>query len=125
MKRDLYVCFIDYTKAFDTVQHEELFRILQALNLDGKDVRIVRNLYWSQTAAVRVADETTEEFQIKRGVRQGCVLSPDLWNLYGERIMKQLEDIPGISVGGRNINNLRYADDTTMLGPTGKRICKY
>ena len=115
MKRDLYVCFIDYTKAFDTVQHEELFRILQALNLDGKDVRIVRNLYWSQTAAVRVADETTEEFQIKRGVRQGCVLSPDLWNLYGERIMKQLEDIPGISVGGRNINNLRYADDTTML----------
>ena len=65
MKRDLYVCFIDYTKAFDTVQHEELFRILQALNLDGKDVRIVRNLYWSQTAAVRVADETTEEFQKK------------------------------------------------------------
>ncbi|GFS04325.1 LINE-1 reverse transcriptase [Elysia marginata] len=79
VNKDLYVCFIDYTKAFDRVRHEEIITILQQLNIDGKDLRIIKNIYWEQKAAVRVEEETSSFQNIKRGVRQGCVLSPDLF----------------------------------------------
>jgi len=115
VKRDIYLCFIDYSKAFDKVRHEELFKILNQLNIDGKDLRILRNLYWEQQAAIRVDGECTKYTEIKRGVRQGCVMSPDLFNIYSEVILRTISDMEGVIIGGRNINNLRYADDTVLI----------
>ena len=79
IQRGLYLCFIDYTKAFDTLRHEEIMSILDSLNIDGKYLRIVRNIYWEQTAAMRIGNDLSAFQDIKRGVRQGCVLSPDLF----------------------------------------------
>ena len=114
VQKDLYLCFIDYSKAFDKVRHEELFRMLEALDIDGKDLQLLRNLYWEQTAAIQIEEMSTWT-SIKRGVRQGCVLSPDLFNLYSEVILREIKDIPGVKIGGVNINSLRYADDTVLL----------
>ena len=80
MQQDLYMCFIDYTKAFDCVRHEEIIDMLQSLNVDGKDLQIVKNIYWEQTAAIRVGTEVSKFQHIKKDVRQGCVLSPDLFS---------------------------------------------
>ena len=115
MQKNLYLCFIDYTKAFDKVQHEELFKLLQALDLDGKDIQLIRNLYWEQTACIKIGYELSDYTKIERGVRQGCVFSPDLFNLYSEMIMRELDGQKGFVVGGHNINNLRYADDTVLM----------
>ena len=115
IQRDLYLCFIDYTKAFDKLRHEEIMSILDSLNIDGKDLRIVRNIYWEQTAAMRIGNDLSAFQDIKRGVRQGCVLSPDLFPIYSEIIMRALEGMPGIKVGGYNMNNIRYADDTVLI----------
>ena len=115
VQKDLHLCFIDYTKAFDKVKHNNIIVILEALNIDGKDLRIIKNMYWEQTAAIRIKNEISEFIQIKRGVRQGCVLSPDLFSLYSENIMRHVKEMPGISIGGHNVNNLRYADDTVLI----------
>ena len=109
------MCFIDYSKAFDCVKHRDLFSILHNLNIEGKDLRIIRNLYWDQKAAMRVEGELSPFTEIKRGVRQGCVMSPDLFNIYSEMILREISDIEGIRVGGYNMNNLRYADDTVLI----------
>ena len=85
IQKDLYLCFIDYTKAFDKLRHEESMSILDSLNIDGKDLRIVRNIYWEQTAAMRIGNYLSAFQDIKRGVRQGCVLSPDLFSIYTTR----------------------------------------
>ena len=122
VQKDVYLCFIDYTKAFDKVKHDELLKLLNQLHVDGKDLRIIKNMYWDQTAAVRVENDTSPFQKIKRGVRQGCVLSPDLFNLYSELIMRNLEDSPGIKVGGKNVNNLRYADDTVLIAENEKDL---
>ena len=122
VQKDLYVCFVDYEKAFDKVRHKDLFNILNELELDGKDLRLMKNLYWNQKASVRVADEESELRDIKRGVRQGCVLSPDLFNLYSEIIMRDLIDLDGIKFGGRNINNIRYADDTVLIADSEQKL---
>lgn len=115
MQNDLYLCFIDYTKAFDTIKHERMIELLQKLNVDGKDLQVIKNLYWKQTAAIRHENELGGTVKIRRGVRQGCVMSPDLFSLYSEHIMREIEGLPGIGVGGTNINNLRYADDTVLI----------
>ena len=75
MQQKLFLCFIDYTKAFDKVQYHNLIEILDSINIDGKDLRLLTNLYWAQKAAVRVGDGVSDFVSIKRGVRQGCVLS--------------------------------------------------
>ncbi|RVE51364.1 hypothetical protein evm_003919 [Chilo suppressalis] len=120
MQQDVYLCFIDYEKAFDRVRHDRLIKILNDVGLDNKDIRIIKNLYWNQRATVRIEGEETEEVEIKRGVRQGCSLSPTLFNLYSEAIMAEaLEDLDcGVIINGRRINNLRYADDTVLLAST-------
>ena len=115
VQKDLYICFIDYFKAFDKVKHEKLFEMLNQLDIDGKDLRVLRNLYWDQTAAVGVGGELSEYTNIKRGVRQGCVMSPDLFNLYSEVILRNLDGSEGLKANGENLNNLRYADDTSLL----------
>ena len=122
MQRDVFLCFIDYQKAFDTVRHEELLRMLERLGVDEKDLRLIKNLYYQQKAAVRVGDELTDTVDIKRGVRQGCVLSPDLFVLYGEIIMREIEGMEGFSIGGRNVNNIRYADDTVLIADSVEKL---
>lgn len=91
--------------------------MLKDKHIDTRDTRIIINLYWNQKAVVRIENETTEEIEIKRGVRQGCILSPLLFNLYSEAIFKEAlsEDPKGIVVNGKPINNIRYADDTVIL----------
>ena len=121
IQKDVYLCFIDYTKAFDRVRHDEIIKELTKLKIDGKDLRIIKNMYWEQTAAMRVEGEISAFQKIKRGVRQGCVLSPDLFSLYSEIIMRNIEGQPGIRVGGHNINNLRYTDDTVLISENEKR----
>ena len=118
VKREMYVCFIDYAKAFDRVKHENLIQCLKEIGLDGKDIRIIANLYWHQQAAIRVENDISEYTPIQRGVRQGCVLSPILFNIYTELIFRQFEDIKGTSIGGYDISNLRYVDDTVLVSNT-------
>lgn len=118
VQQNIYLAFIDYEKAFDKVRHDQLMEILKNVDLDGKDLRIIRNLYWEQEAAMRVNGRESEWRRVKRGVRQGCVLSPCLFGLYSEIILRRTEDYPGIIVGGQNINNIRYADDTVLIAST-------
>nr|ADF18552.1 endonuclease-reverse transcriptase [Bombyx mori] len=117
MQTDVFLCFIDYEKAFDRVKHHQLFSLLCDIGLDGKDVRIIRNLYEKQVATIRVENEETDQVEICRAVRQGCVLSPLLFNIYSEAVMsKALENLEvGIGINGRVVNNLRYADDTILI----------
>ena len=117
VNKDVYLLFIDYEKAFDRVQHDKLLEILKRTGLDDRDIRIVANLYWNQLANVRVDGTLSDEVRIRRGVRQGCVLSPLLFNLYSETILSEALDgfNQGISVNGEVINNMRYADDTGLL----------
>ena len=124
VQKDLYLCFIDYSKAFDKVRHSDLFDILQGINCDGKDLRVIRNLYWEQEAAIRVDGDCSEYRPICRGVRQGCVFSPDLFNIYSEFILRNIEEHEGIKVGGQNMNNLRYADDTVLIADSEKKSPK-
>src|SRR5574339_316111 len=109
---NIYFCFIDYTKAFDCVDHKKLWKILKEMGILGHLTCLLRNLYAGQEATVRCGHGTTDWFQIGKGVLQGCVLSPCLFNLYAEYIMRsaRLEETQaGIKIAGRNINNLRYA----------------
>lgn len=117
---DIYACFIDYQKAFDRVQHTKMIQILEGLGLNKKDLRIIVNLYWNQTASVRVNNESTEAVKIMRGVRQGCVLSPVLFNIYSEHIFREALETEhiGVNVNGEILNNLRYADDTVVFANT-------
>ena len=108
--RCFYFCFIDYAKAFDCVDHNKLWKILQEMEIPDLLTCLLRNLYAGQEATVRTGYGTTEWFQIGNGVRQGCILSPCLFNLYSEYIMQhaRLEEAQaGINIAGRNINNLR------------------
>lgn len=116
-QKDVYACFIDFEKAFDTVNHEQLIEAIERTDVDSKDMRMIRNLYWNQTAHVKIGQSATKDLNILKGVRQGCILSPSLFNLYSERIF--VEALDGVEMGikcnGRYINNIRYADDTVIL----------
>ena len=118
VKKEMYVCFIDYAKAFDRVKHENLIDCLKEIGLDGKDIRVITNLYWHQKAAIRVDSDISDYTSIQRGVRQGCVLSPILFNIYTELIFRQFDHLKGTTIGGRNISNLRYVDDTVLVSDT-------
>ena len=122
MQRNVYLCFVDFQKAFDTVEHEQLMALLQRIGIDGKDLRLIVNLYWDQRAAVRVDKRKSGWVEITKGVRQGCVLSPDLFSLYGQTVMEDIQDIEGIKVGGINVNNLRYADDTVLVADSEENL---
>ena len=116
-QKNIYFCFIDYTKAFDCVDHNKLWTILQEMGIPDHLTCILRNLYAGQEATVGTG-HGTDWFQIGKGARQGCILPPCLFNLYAEYIMRNpgLEEAQaGIKIAKRNINNLRYADDTTLM----------
>ena len=114
------ISIIDFTKAFDNVKHDKLIEILKAKNIDGHDIQIISSLYWNQTARIKVETEYSEEIKIMQGVRQGCVLSPLLFNVYSEAIFEEtiLKENVGIKINGSFVNNLRYADDTVILTGT-------
>ena len=110
--------FIDYAKAFDCVDHNKLWKILKEMGIPDHLTCLLRNLYAGQEAIVRTGHGTTDWFQIGKGIHQAYILSSCLFNLYADYIMRNagLEEAQaGIKIAGRNINNLRYADDTTLM----------
>ena len=117
-QKNICFCFIDYAKAFDCVDHNKLWQILKEMGIPGHLTCLLRNLYADQEATVRTGHGTTDWFQIGKGVRKGCILSPCLFNFYVEYIMRNagLEEAQaGIKIARGNINDLRYADDTTLM----------
>ena len=117
-QKNIYFCFIDYAKAFDCVDHNKLWKILKQMGILDHLTCLLRNLYAVQEAAVRTGHGKTDWFQIGKGVHQVCILSPCSFNLYAEYIMWNAgldEAQAGIKIAGRNNNNLRYADDTTLM----------
>ena len=117
-QKNIYFCFIDNAKAFDCVDPNKLWKILKEMGIPDHLTCLLRNLYAGQKAAIRTGHGTTDWFQIGKGVYQGYILSPCLFNLYAEYIMRNAgldEAQAGIKIIGRNINNLRYADDTTLM----------
>ena len=124
-QKNIYFCFIDYAKAFDCVDHNKLWKILKEMGILDYLTCLLRNLYARQEATVRTGHGTTDWFQIGKGVCQGCILSPCLFNLYAEYLMRNagLEEAQdGIKTAGRNINNLRYADDTTLMADSEEEL---
>ena len=122
INQDVYICFIDYTKAFDKVKHHMMIECLTELGIPNKELQIITEMYWEQRAVIRTGKSITAEFEIKKGVRQGCVLSPMLFNLYTEKIFREVENMTGITIGGVNINNFRYADDTVLFTFSSKDL---
>ena len=117
-QKSIYFCFVDYAKAFDCVDHKKLWKILKDMGIPAHLTCLLRNLYAGQEATVRTEHGTTDWFQIGKGEHQGCILSPCLFNLYAEYIMRNAgleETQAGSKIARRNINNLRYADDTTLM----------
>jgi len=122
-QKTIYLCFIDYTKAFDCVDHNKLWKILKEMWIPDHLFWLLGNLYSGQEVIVRTGHGTTDWFQIVKGVRQACILSPCLFNLYAEYIMRNAgmdEAQAGIKFTSRNINNLIYADDTTLMAESEK-----
>ena len=124
-QKSIYFCFIDYAKAFVCVDHNKLWKILKDIGIPDHLTYLLRNLYAGQEATVRTGHGTTDWFQIGKGVHQSCILSPCLFSLYAEYIMRNawLEEAQGrIKISGRNINNLRYADDTTLMAESEEEL---
>ena len=104
-QKNVYLCFVDYEKAFEKVRHNEFIYVLKQIGVDGKDLRLIKNIYEMQSVALQLGGELTDWIDIKRGVRQGCVMS---------LITRNMED-EGIRVGGKNVNNIRCADDAILI----------
>ena len=123
--KNIYFCFIDCAKALDCVDHNKLWKILKEMEIPGHLTCLLRNLYAGQEAIVRTGHETTDWFQIGKGVRQGCILSLCLFNLHAECIMGNArldEAQAGIKIAKRNMNNLRYTDDTTLMSESEEEL---
>ena len=123
-QKNISFCFIDHAKAFDCVDHNKLRTIRKEMGIPDHLICLLRNLHAGQEATVRTGHGTTDWFQIGKGVRQGCILSPCLFNSYSEYIMRNAgpEEVQvGIKIDRRNNNNLRYADDTTLMAKNKRR----
>ena len=124
-QKNIYFCFIDYAKAFDCVDHNKLWKILKEMGVPDHLTCLLRNLYVGQEATVRTGHGMTDCFQMGKGESQGCILSPCLFNLYAEYIMRNAgleETQAGIKIARRNINNLRYADDSTLMAESEEEL---
>ena len=124
-EKNIYFCFLDYAKAFDCVDHNKLWKILKEMGIPDYLTYLLRNLHAGQEATVRTGHGTTDWFQIGKEVLQGCILSPCLFNLYAEYIMwnARLDKAQArIKISRRNINNLRYADDTTLMAESEEEL---
>ena len=123
--KNTYLCFIDHTKISDCVDHNKLWKILQKMGISDHLTCLLRNLYVGQEATVRTGHRKMDWFKIGKGVWQGCVLSPCLFNLYAEYIMQNArlnKAQAGVKTTRRNINNLRYVDDTTLMAESQEEI---
>ena len=126
--KNIYFCFIDYAKAFDCVDHKNVWTILKEMRIPDHLTSLLRNLYADQEATVRTGHGTTDWFQIRKGVLQGCILSPCLFNLYAEYIQGNDgvdEAQARIKIARRNVNNLRYSDDTTLMVESEEELKKF
>src|SRR5574337_1317194 len=124
-QKNIYFCFIDYAKAFDCVDHNKLWKILKEMRIPDHLICLLRNLYAGQEAIVRTRHGTKDWFQIGKGIRQGCILSPCLFNLYAEYIMRntgQDQAQAGIKISGRNINNFRSASDIILMAESEEEL---
>ena len=124
-QKNMYFCFIDYAEIYDSVDHNKLWKTVKEMGIPDHLTCPLRNLYAGQEATVRTGHGTTGWFQIGKGVHQGCILSPRLFNLYAEYIMRNAgldEPQTGIKIAGRNIKNLRYADDTTLMAENEEEL---
>ena len=124
-QKNIYFCFIDYAEDFDCVDDNKLWKILKQMGISDRLTCLLRNLYADQEATVRTGHGITDWFQIGRGIHQGCILSPCLFNFYAEYLMQNArldEAQTGIKIAGRNINNLIYADDTTLLAESEEEV---
>jgi len=118
-------CFIDCAKTLDCVDHNKLWKILEEMGILDHLTCLLWNLYASQKATVRTGNGTTDWFQTGKGVCQGCILSPYLFNIHAEYIMINTgldEGQAGIKIAWRNINNLGYADDTTLMAESKEEL---
>ena len=124
-QKNIYFYFIDNVKAFDCVDHNKLWKILKEMEIPDQLTCLLRNLFAGQEATIRIGHGTKDWFQIGKEVCQGYILSPCLFNLYAEYIMRNAgldEAQAGIKISGRNINNLRYADDTTLTAASEEEL---
>ena len=117
-----YCCFIDYTKAFDQVQHNFLMEILYDFDMSDKDLRSVQNMYFKHSALIRHKGKISGQVPIKRGVRQGDSPSPDYFSLYSEMIMQEIDGEEGLKINGINVNNLRFAVDIVLMAASEKAL---
>ena len=125
LRENIYFCFIDYAKAFDCVDDNKLWKILKEMEIPDHVTCLLRNLFADQEGTVRTGHRITDWFQVGKGVCQGCILSPCLFNLYAEHIMRNIrldEAQAGIKIAGRNINNLRYADNSTLISASKEEL---
>ena len=123
--RKTSISAVDYAKVFDSVDHNKLWKILKEMGIPDHLTCLLSNLYAGQEATVRTGHGTTDWFHIGKGVCQGCILSPCLFNLFAEYIMRNAgldETQAGIKIAGKNINNLRYADDTTLMAESEEEL---
>ena len=124
-QKNIYFCFIDYAKAFDCVDHNKPWKILKQMGIPDHLTCLLRNLYAGQEARVRTRYGTTDWFQIGKGVHQGCILSPCLFNLHAKYIMRnaRLDEARAvIKIAKRNINNFKHADDTTLMAESEEEL---
>ena len=124
-QKSIYFCFIDYAKAFDYVDHNKLWKILKQMGLPDHLTCFLRNMYAGQEATIRTGHGTTDWFQIGKGVCQSCIVSPWLFNLYAEYITWNAglnEAQARVKISGKNINNLRHADDTTLMAESEEEL---
>ena len=102
-KQNVFVYYFDYEKAFDRVYHDQLMSKLKSCDIDAMDLTMIQNIYWNQTASIKLEEGESDSVAIRRGVRQRCILSPKLFNLYTEDIFKQADNLSGVNIGGKNI----------------------
>ena len=124
-QENIYFCFNDYVKAFDCVDHNKLWKILKEMGIPDHLTCLLRNLDAGEEATLRTGHRTTDWFQMGKEVHQGCLLSPCFFNLYAEYIMRNagLEEAQaGIKISGRSVNNLRYADDSTLMAEGEEKL---
>ena len=124
-QENIYLCFTDYAKAFDCVDHNKLWKILKEMGISDHLTCLLRNLYAGQETTVRTRHGTMDWFQIGKAVHRGCILSPSLCNLHAEYIMQNVrldESQAGIKTARRNSNNLRYTDDTILMAESKEKL---
>ena len=123
-KEEAFITFIDYSKAFDSVIHHHLFKVLVEMGFPRHLVSLIANLYEDQKATIRWNGEHCEYFGIEKGVRQGCILSPHLFSMYTEQLMREADlEEEGVKISGEKLSNLRYADDTALLADSYENMC--